>query len=806
MINFLVLNLLITLVNAYPYVGFPFNEQLPDIARLGEDYKFSLNSQTFKSNDNSQITYEAFNLPTWLSFDSNSIKLFGLPNNENVSNDQLGKIDFILQGTDNQGSLNQTCSIYLSDQPSPQLNPNDLILKQLDSISETNGYNGIIFNPEESFSIKINKDTFQIPSSSNNKIVEYYGKSANRTSLPSWCFFDSNTLTFSGITPPVNSVNAPSLQFDLTLIATDYSGYAAIYTDFNIIVGGHNLYINSSSNYNNSIQANPGDDFSFDLPLKDIYLDGNVIEIDQISNVIIYDSPSWIQINDNSKISGTVPKDQLSNIVANVTLFDIYGDSVFMNFDIDVLHQIFTIDSISNITVTNGEFFEYSIPDSYFSNVTETDLDVSFDDDWLTFYHSNNTFTGIVPKNFDNSKIELNANMNSMKQSLSFYLIGKSKNSSSISSSRTTSSSISRSSSSASSTYKSSSSVGIVKTTNSVSSTISLPTNSSSNTSAIIVHNKNSNTQKNLAIGLGVAIPVAFIIMAVILYYCCCIAKRKKNNDDNDDNNDKDGNNGYIDPEKGNVKSTYMSHTNSSNATLTKMATQGINEKNLKELDKDNNSLTSSASSYFSITQSTLTDKSNNELYEIANFQNSRDQLLNSGSEILNSWRKSSNGNLQTRDSLNSLATVSTNDFLTVNMINENKQRQSQVVLSRPSNLKKLSISSDSNLNDDNNNNNLRDSKNSLTPLREEVSNDHGKMDEDIPRDQSYQTISSEAQLVGFTNRQSISKSFKREEKSCRGEIYDLIGSDFDSSSSGVSSGNNDEINDNNLFDEEYLI
>jgi axial budding pattern protein 2 len=764
-------------VIAYPYIGFPFNEQLPDIARIGENYKFIINSQTFKSDDSSQIQYKAFQLPEWLNFDSSSLEFSGIPTN----NVNAGTFSFILQGTDNQGSLNQTCSILLSNQPSPQLNPDNAITQQLQSIGYTNGYGGIILKPQDSFKISFNKNTFEIPSSSSNKNLLYYGKSANRTSLPNWCFFDESSLTFSGIAPFINSLDAPSLQFDLTLIATDYEGFSAVNSDFRIVVGGHSLYIQNSTNYENSIMTSPGESFEINLPINEIYLDNNVIQSEQIKEVVNYNGPSWVTILNNSKLSGTVPSDQTSNVVVNVTLFDIYGDSVFMNFDINVLHNIFNVDSISNITANDGTFFQYQIPDSYFQNETATDLTVTFQDDWLTFYHSNNTFVGQVPDDFDYVSIKLDASMNNMKQSMNFFIVGKPLTISSSSYSRTISMSSSSLITNSASFTNSQSDLIITSTISSSSITSSLssvPTITDS-PSPISTNNKSSNSdsQKKLAIGLGVAIPLIVIIAVAIFIFFFCCGKRRKNNS-------KDNEKGELSNGPNDDAPYLMNKSNTSNTTLGMDTTSAriLAEKNLSNLEKGY----SDDSSYYSMSQQTLTSESNNNLYQAANQQMSTDQLLNHEQNksivtggIFNSWRKSSNGNLKTRDSLNSLATVATSDLLTVSVVNDDKIRKSQMILPSLSKLRNMRNSSDSLLfSSQSNKTNSKEFNNNLQPLRENELND-------IPREESYESISSEAQLVGFENTGSYSKNIQREQTSYHAELYNI----------------NDDENDTDSFD-----
>lgn len=769
-------------VCAYVYIGFPFDQQLPNVARIGETYEFAINSQTFKSDnpENNAITYEAFQLPSWLTFDSQSLTFTGSP----TIDDSIGNINFILQGTDINNSLNQSCIIYLSDQPSPQMNPQDSVQMQLQNIGNTNGFSGLVLEPQHPFSFSFNKDTFIVPSSSDNQIVAYYGKSANRTSLPSWCFFDESTLTFSGTTPPVNALDAPSLQFDLTLIATDYAGFSAAYSTFRIVVGGHTLYIRNSTSYTKTVMTNAGESVTIDLPIDDIYLDNSPIQPSQISEVVTYNAPDWVTVVDNTKLVANVPADQTDNLVVNVTLFDIYQDSVYMNFGINVVHDIFSVDNISNVTATPGELFQYTIPDSYFKNRTATDITATFTETWLTFYHSNNTFIGMVPTNFEVANIELEATMDSLSQKLTFFIVSDGRTSSSSQLSSRTSSQISsrsssRISSSASSTRLSShSSMATTTRSSSVSSSIitSTAASSSGSSSLLLPGNKSTNSnKKGLAIGLGVGIPVFAIIVAALLFFYCCCGKRRKNGNENENNN-------------GDL-SSGMEKNGTNDTLVLKGASAALAQKNLADLEKNGND----QMSYYSNTQSTLTDKSESSFYHDANNQVSTDQLLGGGggahktthigandSEILNSWRQSVAGGFKTRDSLSSLATVATSDLLTVNVVNDDKVRKSQMILPQRSTLRPSSS--------DSINQNSSQYSSNLEPLRE--TDDNNVYEENnFSRDTSYGTMSTEAQLVGFNNSGSLYRNEQPEQQSYRGELSSISGdeNDFRSASSNHS-------------------
>lgn len=611
-------------VDAWPYVGFPIAQQLPQIARIGEDYTFTLSQQTFKSDANSAVSYKAYNLPEWLDFDSDNMKLTGL-----APGTGGGLLNFTLEGTDSQGSLNQTGQIYLSDEPAPYVNEQDTINAQLQSIGKTNGYSGIVLQPNEEFKLKFSKDTFNIPSGSSASLL-YYGKSGNRTSLPSWCFFDDDSLTFSGQAPTINSKNAPSLNFDLTLIATDEPGFTAVYQDFSIIVGGHSLILNSTD-YEKTVNTSAGDSFDLALPITKILLDDVQITEDEISDVSIADQPDWVSITKDS-ITGTVPEDQTSNVLLNVTLVDTYGDAIFMDFGVDVVHTIFK-SQLPDIEAQRGQFLEFTLDSDAFNNLTAVSIEPTFDSTWLRFYHSNNTFVGLTPRNFMSMEVAINATLGSIQEAQSFKIVGEGSVSSSAS--RRSSSTMSRSASATG-----------TATTQSITKSTATSTNTSTSSSSGTAVAKHASNKNALAIGLGVGIPVGviFLVLLVLLWLGIIPLFRKRRS-----------NTSPADEEKS---------TGDFGGSGGSGASETIVNSNLEKLESDGYSTGDDDKTFEDAV-----------MYQVP--QASTDQLLNEPKGVFNSWRA--------RDSTNSLATVATNDLLTVNMVETHNARRSQLNIFRDS-------------------------------------------------------------------------------------------------------------------------
>ncbi|GMF00608.1 unnamed protein product [[Candida] boidinii] len=375
-----------------------------------------------------------------------------------------------------------------------------------------------------------------MPSGSSHSIVDYYGRFNNRTSLPNWISFNSDTLSFSGTAPTVNSDIAPSINYGFMLIATDYQGYTAAYSTFSLVIGAHTLY--TSLNSTIVVNATAGDSFEASIPLSDVFYDGESIQSDEISSVNLYEAPSWVSVSDdNTNIKGTVPEDQLGNEVLNLTITDKIGNSVFINYEIDVLNEILEVNSLPNVNATKGEFFIYSLNPSDFSDLENTTIKATFDDDsnWLKYYYTNYTFAGTVPDDFDSLTVDLDCSMNSLTKSVSFKIFGVDGtlvSSSSSSSSGSSSGSHSSSSSSSSSSTFSSSSASSSSAVEPTSSGSAVPT----------TNKKSSDNNKKLAIGLGVAIPLAAILLAVILLFFCCWRPRQQKKKQDKENEVEKGN------------------------------------------------------------------------------------------------------------------------------------------------------------------------------------------------------------------------------------------------------------------------
>lgn len=503
---FSILIFLFAFVQASVYEGFPFNEQLPNVARVNEEYIFTMANSTYRSTDG-EVTYLAENLPSWLSFDSGSRTFYGTPTSQDVET-----FEFTLTGYDSDNSLSNNFSMIVSNSSGLHLTSADVMFTEIARYGNTNGNDGLIVKPGERFNVSFNSDAFETYPSASRPIIAYYGRSQDRTSLPNWIDFDPDTLSFYGTAPSVTSEIAPSQGYSFSFIASDYYGFTGAAGDFRILVGAHEL----STSLNETIKVNGtlGEEINETIPIfSDVYLDDVIISQANISSVDSDNLPDYLTLNqDNYTLEGKFPN---SSTFDNFTIIvnDVYGNTVSLPYLFDAIDSVFTVSELKDVNATKEEYFQYQLLDSYFTNVNDTDVKVDFNSNWLNYDSLNRTFTGDTPSDFDSLKVSVTASSNFDTETKLFNIIGIKK--------PITSSSSSSSSSSASST----------------SSSRSSSTGSASSSSAAAEKGTSKNSgvnHKALAIGLGVGIPVFILAIAGILFCCCFYRKRKSSNNEED--------------------------------------------------------------------------------------------------------------------------------------------------------------------------------------------------------------------------------------------------------------------------------
>ncbi|CAL9729388.1 axial budding pattern protein 2 [Monosporozyma unispora] len=620
---------------AKPYEAYPVTKQYPPIARLNQAFSFQISNDTYKSDVDkfTQITYNAFSLPDWLSFDSNSRTFSGTVPQDAVNNLDANSnyfFDVILQGTDNsdQVALNCTYQFVISNTTPIQLVDNFNLLAFLKNFGNTNGDNGLKLSPNEVFNVTFDRTLFQ----NSGLIKQFYGRTQQYNApLPNWLFFDPNSLQFSGTSPVINSQIAPEMYFNLVLIATEIEGFSDVEIKFSLIIGGHQL----TTTIQNTILLNVTDSgqFDYELPMNYVYLDGSPINNTDLAKVDLVNAPSWVTLSNDTDVkslSGTLSSnnDDFGNQFS-VAVYDKYGDVVYLNFEVESTSDLFAVKSLPNINATRDEWFQYNFLPSQFTNYSNTDVSVVYtnssqDNSWLHFQSNNLTLQGLVPSDFDLLSVGVVAKEATFTQQLNFTIMGMdSTHHHNITHNHTSSSNHTTSSSS---TSFSGSSSGLHHSHRSVRTTMSTVTRSSSASSTISstssasatngtmplnLQNKSSHhsNKKTVAIACGVVIPVAVIgIILIIIFLLWRSRRQQKNNEPTDDHLD-EKKNGMIRDISG---PALNNPANNPNQTLTSLENpfdddlkSNLNNidlalagKNAMHLDEESMSASSSDSSY----------------------------------------------------------------------------------------------------------------------------------------------------------------------------------------------------------------
>ncbi|XBW38749.1 hypothetical protein QEN19_004336 [Hanseniaspora menglaensis] len=326
------------LSTATPVVSYSVSNQLPPVAYVDEEYSFEISDNTMLSSINSDedITYKAFNMPSWLSFDGTSFS--GKPGSSDFSGSSASveDISITLQGYDSSDDsyLNTSISLGLMKSAVVSVSDSFSISTFLSDNGETTGSNGYIITPGKEFSLQFSSSDFESSLSS----LSYGAKMSDGNSpLPIWFSFDSSSLTFSGTAPAVNSDIAAAQSYPVVLYATSEDGFSMAEIDFSLVVGAHSLSIQDADISINTTSSSLS--FTYSLDMSNIKLDGDTITQDNVSSASLSsDAPSWVSLSSfgdlNYVLSGTAPSDFSGSENFEIEILDTYSDEV--NFNVEI--------------------------------------------------------------------------------------------------------------------------------------------------------------------------------------------------------------------------------------------------------------------------------------------------------------------------------------------------------------------------------------------------------------------------------------------------------------------------------------
>ncbi|KAK0387399.1 hypothetical protein NLU13_5711 [Sarocladium strictum] len=383
--GFVLASQVISIASCSPQIYFPLNSQLPPAARLDQLFSYVFSQYTFRSDTSSNLTYSLGEHPAWISLDGDERRLYGTPEDKDVPSGEVVGQTVQIVATDNTGSTTMNSTLVVSRRQGPTVEIP--LSQQIEGFGNFSAPSSLLSYPSTKFAYTFNKDTFSSPNG-----VNYYATSADSSPLPAWIFFDAKTLTFSGTTPPFETLVQPPQNFSFQLVASDIVGFSAVAIPFSIVVGSHKLTTDSPII---SLNATRGSKFTYDQIGSSIRLD-NAKVTSQDLKATVTGMPQWMSFDQNSwTLSGTPGKDARSTNFT-ISFSDPFADTLDILAMVNISTGLFT-STLEDIEAEPGQEINLDL-ESHLRNPEDVEIDVttSPEQDWLKV--NGLTVSGRVPE------------------------------------------------------------------------------------------------------------------------------------------------------------------------------------------------------------------------------------------------------------------------------------------------------------------------------------------------------------------------------------------------------------------------
>lgn len=358
-------------VDAAPTVSFPFNAQLPPVARIGSLYAYSFSPHTFRSDLN--ITYSLVNNPAWLSLESSERRLYGVPQDKDVPPGEIVGQDFQIIATDESGSTTLDATIVISREQGPVIRIP--ISEQVKSFGDYSAPASILTYPSTDFKYTFDQNTFKHEPG----MINYYASSGNSSPLPAWIRFDAPSLSFEGRTPGADALFQPPQRFDVRLVASDIEGFSSTSIEFAIVVSSHKLTADEPVIV---INASRGESFEYDGLKDGIQLDGKTVSPGDL-DVSPANLPGWMRFDDESWVIQGKPENDDHSTNFTIRFTDGFSDTLEVWGMVNVASGLFET-TFHDVEATPGEDFSMDLSDHFKDpDDIKVELDTEPDQDWL---------------------------------------------------------------------------------------------------------------------------------------------------------------------------------------------------------------------------------------------------------------------------------------------------------------------------------------------------------------------------------------------------------------------------------------
>ncbi len=397
---------------ASPMISFPINSQVPPVARVGEPFAFVFSPSTFSSG--SPMTYSLSNPPRWLSIDSGSRLLFGTPSVDDIPPGRVAGVPLNLVATDYAGSTTLAATLVVSPSPGPKLEIP--FSEQVPDFGTFSGPLAVLSTPDKAFAFQLDPNTFSKPSGAP---ISYYATMADNTPLPAWMFFDPSRLSFTGRTPPSESLIQPPQTFSFQVVASDVVGFAGSSLNFDIVVGSHRLSANETTII---LNATSGIAVSYTGLRGGVTVDGTPAAPETVTIVSTPNLPGWLSVNNRTGDITGLPPQTAESTNFTITLRDIYFNVLNLTVAVEVTGGkggLFTGD-LPQFTITPGRPFSFDLR-PYLSRPRDTEISIKTDPSysWIHLNSSVATLFGDAPGEIKGPSldVQIQARSKSSKQS-----------------------------------------------------------------------------------------------------------------------------------------------------------------------------------------------------------------------------------------------------------------------------------------------------------------------------------------------------------------------------------------------------
>ncbi|KLO16281.1 hypothetical protein SCHPADRAFT_995248 [Schizopora paradoxa] len=373
---------------------YPVKDQLPLIARAGQQYSWTISDKTFASPNGSSLKISAKQAPPWLSFDGGTGTLSGTP-----SLADEGSVTVVLSadGDGGDGASDEfTLCVTRFPPPVSQIplqkqfngsNPSfSSVFPLRNNSALASGYPAVRVPLHWSFSVGFEGNTYApaIVNGSTGDLL-YYALQADGTPLPSWLSFDAHTMTFDGVARSPSAFEGEVVS--VALISSDQPGYSAYHDIFDIVVASHELNIQQGPQPAISpINATQGEQLDFNFKESDwvfdgILLDSSTIRGDNISRLEVdTSSVSWLTYDVSSTtLRGNVPASS-TGTETSATLpvkLTALNQTLDLNVTINTLPSYFTKTSLDSLYVAPGSDVDLALGEFISRNTFFANHDIS---------------------------------------------------------------------------------------------------------------------------------------------------------------------------------------------------------------------------------------------------------------------------------------------------------------------------------------------------------------------------------------------------------------------------------------------